>query len=159
MEQETIEPEYEELNKEFEIKMNDDKLKIKLNEDGIIFSLIIGLSCYKYIRKFNYKEIIKEFGNLECKNIKEVYEYFIERRYKIINDEKKIIIDDKKEIKLNEIIITDHELIKILVDEIRELKEKSNKQNEIINELTRVNADKENKIIKLENQYIKRTSK
>ena len=41
MEQETIDPEYEEIKKEFEIKINDNKLKIEINEDEIIFELIM----------------------------------------------------------------------------------------------------------------------
>ena len=48
----------------------------------------------------------------------------IKSEFKIINEEKKIIINNYKEIKLqNEIKITDHELIKLLIDEIRELKD------------------------------------
>ena len=54
---------------------------------------------------------------------------------------------------MKEKIITDHELIKILIDEIKELKDKNNKQNEKINELIRVNEDKEKKLNYLENKY------
>ena len=144
MEQEIKEPKHEITKIEFEIKINDSKLKIEINEDEIIFALIIELSCYKYIKIYKYKEIMEEFGILEFKNIKEVYEYFIKGEYKIINEEKKIIINNKQEIKLNETIIVDHELIKILVGEIKELKENNKKQNEKIitdNELIKTLVD------------------
>ena len=42
-EEETIEPEYEEIKKEYEMKINDDKLKIEINNNKIIFILIIGI--------------------------------------------------------------------------------------------------------------------
>ncbi len=51
MEQDTIEPEYEE-KKEFEIKINENKLKIEMNEDEILFELTMGLSCHKYTQKY-----------------------------------------------------------------------------------------------------------
>ena len=49
-EQDTIEPEYEEIKKEYEIRINDDKLKIEINNNEIKFILIIGISYYKYIQ-------------------------------------------------------------------------------------------------------------
>ena len=41
--------EYEKIKKEYEKKINDDKLKIKINDNKIIFILLIGISHYKYI--------------------------------------------------------------------------------------------------------------
>ena len=61
-EQETITPEYEEIRKEYETKKNDNKIRIEINNDKIIFILTIGISFYKYIKKYNYDEIIKELN-------------------------------------------------------------------------------------------------
>ena len=47
----------------------------------------------------------------------------------------KIIINKKKEIKLDEKILKNEEIIKILINEINEMKEKNKKENERINEL------------------------
>ena len=74
-EQETITPEYEDIKKEYEIIINNNKLRIELNNDEIIFILIIGLSYYKYIKIYKYEEIIKELEILNYKDIKEIYEY------------------------------------------------------------------------------------
>ena len=93
--QETIEPEYEEIKKEYEIKINDDKLRIEINDNEIIFILIIGISHYKYIKEYKYEEIIKELL-LDYKDIKEVYEYLIKSEYEIKKEEKKIIINKNK---------------------------------------------------------------
>ena len=65
-EQETITPEYEEINKEYEMKVNDNKLRIEINNDEIIFILIIDISYYKYIKKYEYEEI----KNQNYQNIK-----------------------------------------------------------------------------------------
>ena len=59
-EQGTIEQEYEQINKEYEIKINDNKIRIEINNDEIIIILIIGISYYKYIKKYKYEEIIKD---------------------------------------------------------------------------------------------------
>ena len=60
---ETITPEYEEMKEEYEMKINDDILRIEMNNDKIKFILIIGISYKKYI--------------------KEVYEYLIKSEYEI----------------------------------------------------------------------------
>ena len=85
----------------------------------------------------------------EYKDIINIYNYLIKSEYKIINDDKikKIILNDKK-IELNEKLLTNEELIKILMDEI-------NKQNEKINKLIKINEDKDEKINKLEIKYDK----
>ena len=140
-EQETIIAEYEDIKKEYEIKINNDKIRIEINNDEIIFILMIGLSYYKYIKKYKYEEIIKEFDLLDIKDIKEVYEYLIRSKYEIIKEEKKIIINKNKEIKLEEKIIKSEEMIKILINEINEIKDKN---NEKINELKILNEEKEN---------------
>ena len=170
-EPETISQEYEEIKEEYEIKINDNKLKITINNDEIIFILIIGLSYFKYIKRYKYDEIIKELNILENKDIKSVYNYLIKSGYKI--KEKKIIINNKNEIKLIKKSLTNEEMIKILIEEIKEIKEKSNKENinkeknnkeksnkkesskekERINELIKKNENKENEIKILEDKY------
>ena len=53
-EEETITPEYEEINKEYEIKINDNILRIEINNNEIIFILRIGISYY--IKNINMKK-------------------------------------------------------------------------------------------------------
>ena len=55
-EQETIGPEYEEIKEEYEIKINEDKLRIEINNNEIKFILMIGISNYKYIKKYRNKK-------------------------------------------------------------------------------------------------------
>ena len=43
-EPETIEPEYLDIKKVYEIKIDNNKIKIEINKDEIIFSLFIDLS-------------------------------------------------------------------------------------------------------------------
>ena len=42
-EPETIEPEYLNIKKEYEIKIEDNKIRIEINKDEIIFNLFINL--------------------------------------------------------------------------------------------------------------------
>ena len=51
IDKEKINPEYEEIKKEYEIKINDNILRIEINNDKIISILIIGISNYKYIKE------------------------------------------------------------------------------------------------------------
>ena len=136
---ETITPEYVEINTEYNIKINDNKLKIEIKNDEIIFTLI-GISFYKYIKKYKYDEITKELDLLEYNNdIEKIYEYLIKSDYKIINEEKtKKLKINNKEIKLNQQIFKNQEIIEILIDEIKEIKEKNNIQNEKIKELIKM---------------------
>ena len=60
-EPETIEPEYLDIKKEYEIKIEDNKIKIEMNNNEIIFSLYIDLSYYKYIKIFKYDEFINNY--------------------------------------------------------------------------------------------------
>ena len=145
--QETIRPESEPINKKYEIKKNNNKIIIEKNNDEIIFKLNIGISYYKYIKKYKFEEIKKELDLLKYKDINEVYKYLIKNEYQIINEEKvKKIIINNKEIKLEEKILKNEEIIKILIEEM-------NKQNEKINELIKKNEEKDNKIYKLKNKY------
>ena len=150
-EQETIESEYID-NEEFEIKINDNKLKIELNNDEIKFTLMIGISRYKYIKNYKYDEIMKELNFSQYKDLKEIYNYLIKNKFKIINEEKKIILNNK-EIRLIEKVLKNEELIGILIEEIREIKDDNKNQNTKIKELIREKQDKDNKIKILENKY------
>ena len=47
----------ERIKSEYKIKINDNKLRIEMINDEIIFILLIDLS-YKYIKKYKYNEII-----------------------------------------------------------------------------------------------------
>ena len=152
LEKETITPEYEEMKKEYEMKLNDNKLRIEINNDIIKFILLIGISYNKYIKEYKYEEIIKELV-LDYKDINEIYEYLIRSEYEIKKEEKKIIINKNKEIKLEEKILKNEEIIKIIINEIKEMKEKNNKENERINELIKRNEENEKKIRILENKY------
>ena len=137
--QDTIRYEY------FEIKINNNKLRIEINNNIIIF-ILTDISYYKYIKEYNYDEISQELNLLEYKDINSIYNYLIKSEYKINNDEKKIIINDK-EIKLNEVLLTNDEIIKILMDEIKN-------QNYKMNELIKDNKDKDDKINNLEYKYL-----
>ena len=79
----------EKIKKEYEIKIDDNKLRIEINNDEIIFILILGLSYYKYIKEYKYNEIIRELDIIEKKDIREIYEYLIKSEYKIKDEEKK----------------------------------------------------------------------
>ena len=127
---ETIEPEYVENKKEYEIKIDDNKIKIEMNNNEIIFSLIIDLSFNKYIKRFKYDEFRQKFELSEEKNIKELYNDIINYEYEINEKEKKIIFEIygyKKEIKLEEEIrLTNEEIIKELIYEIKNMKKEKN---------------------------------
>ena len=158
-EQEIISSKCAVIKEEYEIKINDNKLKIEINNDEIIFILVMGISYYKYIKRFKYNEIVNELNIFQYKDIKKVYDYLLKSEYKIIKDDKKIIINNNQEIKLYEKKLTNEEMIKILIDEIKEIKDKNNKQNNKINELIEINEDKEKKINILENEYNKLNEK
>ena len=85
--------------------------------------------------------------------MKEIYEYLIKSEYEIKKEEKKIIINKKKEIKLEEKILKNEEIIKILINEIKKMKDEKKKENEKINELIKKNEEKERKISILESKY------
>ena len=70
------------------MKINDDKLKIEINNNEIAFMLIIGISNYKYIKEYKYEEIKKEL-KLDYKDIKEIFEYLKKSEYEIKIEEKK----------------------------------------------------------------------
>ena len=55
------EPEYLEIKKEHEIRIDDNKIRIEMNNNEIIFSLIIDLSFNKYIKRYKHDSFKKEF--------------------------------------------------------------------------------------------------
>ena len=129
---EPITPEYEENNninikKKTELRLNDNLLRIEIENDEVTFTLFIGIPLYKYTKKYKYNEIKNELNKFNCKDIEKLYEYLISTEYKIISEEeiKKIKINNK-EIELNEKILTNEETIEILLNEIYYFKEKIN---------------------------------
>ena len=130
-EQEVKEPKHVEVNKEFEKKIDENKIKIKMKKNEIMFIVNISLSFYKYVKRFKYNEIIEELklDKNNYKNLKQLYIYLTERKFEI-NEEEKILIIDYKEVKLEEKKLTNEELIKELVSEIKDIKERSRKEKE-----------------------------
>ena len=55
------EPEYLEIKKEHEIRIDDNKIRIEMNNNEIIFTLIIDLSFNKYIKRYKHESFKKEF--------------------------------------------------------------------------------------------------
>ena len=150
-EEETISAEYDEIKKEYEIKIDDNKIRIEITNEEITFILMIDISYYKYIKKYKYNEIIKEL-NIEYKDIEKLYEYLIRSEYKIIKEKKKIIINNK-EITMNQKKLTNEEVIKLLIAEIKEIKEMKVKSDKRIDELIKKNEEKEKDINSLKNKY------
>ena len=106
-EPETIEPEYFEIKKEYEIKLDDNKIRIEMNNNEIIFTLIIDLSFNKNIKRFKIDEFKKKFE-----------------------------IDEEK-------ILTNEEMIKELISEIKNIKKEKNELEKQIYELDNIfNKDK-----------------
>ena len=129
-----------------EIKINDNKLEIELDNNKIIFTLIIGLSFYQ--KEYVYSDLIRELNT--SKDIKNIYEDIIHGKVEIINEDK-IRINDK-EIKLYEKKMTTE--MKVIIEKIKEIEDKSKKDNEKINELIKLNKEKDDKIKEIEDKYI-----
>ena len=115
---------------EFQIHFEDEaynQLTIDISRDKITFTLLNKLSLFKYIKIFKYSDIIKELDIPIMNNINEIYDYLINSEYKIIDEEKKIIINNNKEIKLSEKKSTSiEEIIKSIIDEIKDIKFNNN---------------------------------
>ena len=101
-EPETIESEYLNIKKEQEIKINENKIRIEMNKDEIIFSLFIDLSFIKYIKIFKYDEFINNYEISKEKDINKIYNEIINYKYEINEKEKKIIFNNGKIIKFEE---------------------------------------------------------
>ena len=145
-EPETIEPEYLDIKKEYEIKVDDNKIRIEMNNNEIIFSLFINLSYNKYIKRFKYDEFIKIYKISKEKDINKIYNDIINYKYEINEKEKKIIFNNENEIKLEENIkLTNEEMIKELIIEIKNIKKEKKELENKVYEL-------ENKVDELENK-------
>ena len=135
-EPETIEPEYLDIKKDYEIKIDDNKIKIEMNKEEIIFSLFIDLSFNKYIKIFKYDEFIKIYEISKDKDINKIYNTLIKYKYEINEKEKKIIFNNGKEIKFEENIkLTNEEMIKELIIEIKILKKEKKELKKQVDEL------------------------
>ena len=88
---------------EYESITDYNNIRIIMKDDELIFFVMLGLPSFNYIKIYKYNEIIKELNIPECKDIEEVYDYLMKSEYKIIDEEKKVIINNNKEIQLKEI--------------------------------------------------------
>ena len=133
-----------EIKKEHEIRIEDNKIRIEMNNNEIIFTLIMDLSFNKYIKRYNHEEFKKEFGIPKEFDIKYKYNDLIYYEYEINEKEKKIIIPElKKSIKLEEIRLTNEEMIKELIYVIKNMKKEKNELEKQVYELDSiVNKDK-----------------
>ena len=137
-------PETIEIKKEHEIRIEDNKIRIEMNNNEIIFTLIMDLSFNKYIKRYKHEEFKKEFGIPKEVDIKYRYNDLIYYEYEINEKEKKIIIPElKTSIKLEEIRLTNEEMIKELILEIKNMKKEKNELEKQVYELDNiVNKDK-----------------
>ena len=120
----------------YEIRIDDNKIIIEMNNNEIIFSLILDLSFNKYIKRFKHNIFIKEFEISEEEDLKDIYNEIINSEYKINEKEKQLIINDEKEIKIEEVIkLTNEEMIKELIIEIKNLKKEKNELEKQVYEL------------------------
>ena len=113
-----------ELKKGHEIKIDDNRLKIEMNNEEIVFTLFIGSSFQKYIRIFKHDEFRKEFDILDEIDLDYVYNQLKDYEYEINEKEKKVtIIIWKKDIKFEEEIkLSNEEMIQELINEINTMK-------------------------------------
>ena len=123
--------------KEYDLYSNNKKYKltIEIKKEDILFTLEIlsEISCYNYINKYKYNNLIKDLNlSIETNNdINKILEYFDSKisknNYKIIdeNQNKKLIINNKEIIILKETLIYNNndDIIKILIKEINSIKE------------------------------------
>ena len=91
-EPETIEPETIEMKKEHEIRIDDNKIRIEMNDNEIIFTLIIDLSFNKYIKRYKHDAFKKDFKISKEENILNVYNDIINYEYEINEKEKKLLL-------------------------------------------------------------------
>ena len=137
-EPETIEPETVEIKREDEIRINNNKIRIEMNNNEIIYTLVIDLSFNKYIKRFKHSEFKKKFEIPEEMDLKEIYDDIISFEYGINEKDKKIICDEK-EIKLEEEIrLTNEEKIKELIIEIKNIKKEKNELEKQVYELDNI---------------------
>ena len=159
MKQKELEKEFKYYIKEYELYENNKKYKltIELSNGDILFTLelLSEISCYNYINKYILQDLIKELDlsiEINNENLKKIFDYFdsifTKNNYKIINDNKfkKLIINNRELISLNENLLYNHDIIKNIINEINIIKETNNK-------LIKLNEEKDNKIKNLESKY------
>ena len=115
-----------------------------MNNNEIIFTLIIDLSFNKYIKRYKHESFKEEFEMPKEESMINVYNELINYEYEINENEKKLIINDEKTIKLEEEIrLTNEEMIKELILEIKNMKKAKNEFEKQVYELDNiVNKDK-----------------
>ena len=144
MEEYIIETEELPIKKEHVIKIDDNKIIIAISNNEIIFTLIINLSFNKYIKRFKCDEFKKKFKFSKKSDINDIYNDLINYEFEINEKEKKIIFDEEVEIKLEEEArLTNEEMIKELIFEIKKIKKEKNELEKQVYELENiVNKDK-----------------
>ena len=90
------EPEYLEIKKEHEIRIDDNKIRIEMNNNEIIFTLIIDLSFNKYIKRYKHDSFKKEFEIPKEKSMKNIYDDLINYEYEINEKEKNLLLIMKR---------------------------------------------------------------
>ena len=95
-EPETIEPEYLEIKKEHEIRIDDNKIRIEMNNNEIIFTLIIDLSFNKYIKRYKHESFKNEFKIPKEKSMQNIYNDLINYEYEINEKEKNLLLIIKR---------------------------------------------------------------
>ena len=122
------------LKNRHEIKIDDNRLSIEMNNEEFVFTLYIGLTFYKYIRIFKHEEFIKEYDILDEMDLNYLYDELKSYEYEINEKEKKVIIVNwEKEIKFEEEIkLSNEEMVQELINEIKSMKkEKIELENQI----------------------------
>ena len=77
--------------------------------------LVVVLRHIGYIKRYKYEEIIKLLELEYNQDINEVYKFLINCEYKIKKEEKILIINNNKEIQLNQKLLKNEEVIMILI--------------------------------------------
>ena len=142
-----IKIEYEKIKLEHEIKLDDNKLRIEINNNEIIFSLIVGLSFIKYLKRFKHEEFRNKYKISKEKDLKEIYNDLINDEHEINEKEKKIILGNGEEIILEEKIrLTNEEMIKELIIEIKNIKKEKDELEKQVYELDNIVNNYKNEI-------------
>ena len=95
-EPETIEPEYLEIKEGHEIRIDDNKIRIEMNNNEIIFTLIMDLSFNKYIKRYKHESFKEEFEMPKEETMKNIYNDLINYEYEINEKEKSLLLIMKR---------------------------------------------------------------
>ena len=88
-------PNHQEAKKVHEIRIDDNKIRIEMSKEEIIFSLFFDLSFVKYFQRFKLDEFRKIYKITEEKDLKEIFNDLINYNYEIDEKGKKIIFEEK----------------------------------------------------------------